>query len=228
MGEYIADCDKVLYLDIDVLVRDSLKPLWDTDLGDNWLGACIDLFVERQNAYKQKIGMADGEYYFNAGVLLINLKKWRQHDIFKMACEWVEQYKDVMQYQDQDILNGLFKGGVCYANSRFNFMPTNDAFMANRFASRHTDPLYRDRIYGDACRRQPLLRPGKAVAQGLHRVGCGTFHRIGGQPDERSRRMARQTCRPAPCVSDKAYASKMAQKAVCQILTQDLLTGQAV
>lgn len=147
LGEYIADCDKVLYLDIDVLVRDSLKPLWDTDLGDNWLGACIDLFVERQNAYKQKIGMADGEYYFNAGVLLINLKKWRQHDIFKTACEWVEQYKDVMQYQDQDILNGLFKGGVCYANSRFNFMPTNYAFMANRFASRHTDPLYRDRTY---------------------------------------------------------------------------------
>lgn len=96
LGEYIADCDKVLYLDIDVLVRDSLTPLWDTDLGDNWLGACIDLFVERQEGYKQKIGMADGEYYFNAGVLLINLKKWRRHDIFKMSCEWVEQYKDVM------------------------------------------------------------------------------------------------------------------------------------
>lgn len=28
LGEYIADCDKVLYLDIDVLVRDSLTPLW--------------------------------------------------------------------------------------------------------------------------------------------------------------------------------------------------------
>ncbi|ENS9756444.1 glycosyltransferase family 8 protein [Neisseria gonorrhoeae] len=145
LGEYIADCDKVLYLDTDVLVRDGLKPLWDTDLGGNWVGACIDLFVERQEGYKQKIGMADGEYYFNAGVLLINLKKWRRHDIFKMSCEWVEQYKDVMQYQDQDILNGLFKGGVCYANSRFNFMPTNYAFMANGFASRHTDPLYLDR-----------------------------------------------------------------------------------
>ncbi|EQD02552.1 glycosyl transferase domain protein [Neisseria meningitidis NM045] len=59
-------------------------------------------------------------------------------------------------------------------------------------------------------------------------MGCGTFHRVGGQPDDRSRRMARQTCRPAPYVFDKAYASKMAQKAVCQILTQDLLTGQAV
>lgn len=141
LGEYIADCDKVLYLDTDVLVRDGLKPLWDTDLGGNWVGACIDLFVERQEGYKQKIGMADGEYYFNAGVLLINLKKWRRHDIFKMSCEWVEQYKDVMQYQDQDILNGLFKGGVCYANSRFNFMPTNYAFMANGFASRHTSTV---------------------------------------------------------------------------------------
>ncbi|SUA24960.1 lipooligosaccharyl-alpha-1, 4-galactosyltransferase LgtC [Neisseria gonorrhoeae] len=54
MGEYIADCDKVLYLDTDVLVRDGLKPLWDTDLGGNWVGACIDLFVERQEGYKQK------------------------------------------------------------------------------------------------------------------------------------------------------------------------------
>lgn len=54
LGEYIADCDKVLYLDTDVLVRDGLKPLWDTDLGGNWVGACIDLFVERQEGYKQK------------------------------------------------------------------------------------------------------------------------------------------------------------------------------
>lgn len=52
LGEYIADCDKVLYLDTDVLVRDGLKPLWDTDLGGNWVGACIDLFVERQEGYK--------------------------------------------------------------------------------------------------------------------------------------------------------------------------------
>lgn len=221
LGEYIADCDKVLYLDTDVLVRDGLKPLWDTDLGGNWVGACIDLFVERQEGYKQKIGMADGEYYFNAGVLLINLKKWRRHDIFKMSCEWVEQYKDVMQYQDQDILNG--RGVLC--EQPFQLYADQLCLYGERVCVPPYRPaLPRPYQYGDARRRQPLLRLGKAVAQGLHRLGCGTFHRVGRQPDDRSRRMARQTCRPA----DKAYASKMAQKAVCQILTQDLLTGQTV
>ena len=147
LGEYIADCDKILYLDIDLLVKGSLKPLWETDLGDNCVGACIDLFIEETNkGYKQKIGMEAQEYYFNAGVLLINLEKWRQNDIFKMSCEWVERYKDIMEYQDQDILNGLFKGQVCYLNSRFNFMPTNYDFMVGGTASENHDPLYRDRI----------------------------------------------------------------------------------
>lgn len=148
IGDYITDCDKILYLDIDLLVKDDLKSLWNTNLDNNWVGACIDLLVNENRAYyKQKIGLTKHEYYFNAGVLLINLEKWRQANIFQMACYWTRQYKDVMEYQDQDILNGLFKGHVLYLNSRFNFMPFHGHFLKNKIHSHHLDLEYLRNIY---------------------------------------------------------------------------------
>jgi putative glycosyltransferase len=154
ISEYITDCDKVLYLDIDLLVKNDLEALWNTKLDNNWIGACIDLFVDENRAdYKQKIGLTEQEHYFNAGVLLINLKQWRQVDVFQMACAWVKQYNDVMEYQDQDILNGLFKGQVSYLNSRFNFMPFHGHFLKNKMQSRQQDSEYLSNI----CIAMPIV-----------------------------------------------------------------------
>lgn len=56
LGEYIADCDKVLYLDTDVLVRDGLKPLWDTDLGGTGSArASICLSKGRKDTNKKSV-----------------------------------------------------------------------------------------------------------------------------------------------------------------------------
>mgnify|MGYP003602463125 FL=1 len=124
IAEYILDCDQIIYLDIDTLVCQDLLPLWQTSLNDNWLGACFDAYVEYEHPYyKQTIGLADQQYYFNAGILLIDLEKWRSRNIFEDATKWLEQHPDIL-YQDQDILNGLFAGKVKYLNTRYNFMPT--------------------------------------------------------------------------------------------------------
>lgn len=125
LAQYITDIKRAIYLDVDTLVNDNLLPLWETDLQDKWVGACFDAFIEYDcPMYKQTIGLNDEQKYFNAGVLLIDLEKWRTADIYGDAIQWLRQYQDIIQYQDQDILNGLFKDKVLYLNTRFNFMPT--------------------------------------------------------------------------------------------------------
>ena len=77
----IIDADKVLYLDCDLLVRCDLSPLWEIDISEYYVGAVMDTFFSGLNGKQQldsRLGLPPGSPYFNAGMLLVNLKKWRQ------------------------------------------------------------------------------------------------------------------------------------------------------
>ncbi len=119
--DYLPNLDKVLYLDIDIIVNSNLQKLYDTDLKDNYIGACLDPFIENsESEYKKYIGLDNKNYYFNAGVLLINLNKWREINLLEEAISWYQEHKEI-KYQDQCILNGLFKNKVLYLDTRYNF-----------------------------------------------------------------------------------------------------------
>lgn len=121
IAEYIPNIEKLLYIDVDTLTNGSLKELWDTDISKHALAACKDFFIEiEQPEYKAKIGLKN-HCYFNAGVLLINMNKWKELNVLDMSLEWLDSYKEIIEYQDQDILNGIFKDEVKLINTRFNF-----------------------------------------------------------------------------------------------------------
>lgn len=85
-GELLADLERVIYLDVDLIVQHDLRDLWDTDMGTQVLGA-----VQRcRTRFSSSFGYGDKgarahlakfepkECVFNNGVLLYNLKLWRQ------------------------------------------------------------------------------------------------------------------------------------------------------
>lgn len=100
------DIDKVLFLDGDIIVRHSLKDLWNINLSGKALGACQDAqegLIEQFNrlCFSSILG------YFNAGVLLINLKYWRENNLQQLCIDYVEKYPERVVLNDQDILNYL-------------------------------------------------------------------------------------------------------------------------
>ncbi|HDR0633103.1 General stress protein A [Pasteurella multocida] len=116
--------NKIIYLDVDVLVFDSLETLWNIDISHYFAAACYDSFIENENhEHKKVISMSEREYYFNAGVMVFNLEEWRKIDVFSRSLELLDIYPNQMIYQDQDILNILFKNKIYYLDCRFNFMP---------------------------------------------------------------------------------------------------------
>ena len=132
IAEYIPNIEKLLYIDVDTLTNGSLKELWNTDISKHALAACKDCFIEiDQPEYKTKIGL-EKYSYFNAGVLLINMRQWRALNVLNMSLEWLEKYKEIIEYQDQDILNGIFKDRVKFINSRFNFTPSVCGYIKHR------------------------------------------------------------------------------------------------
>jgi lipopolysaccharide biosynthesis glycosyltransferase len=92
---------KILYLDCDLIVRRSLKSLWETNITGFALAAVSNF---EDNARKA-LGLPDGTKYFNSGVLLINLQFWRENKVLDHAISFLKNNPEKVQYWDQDALN---------------------------------------------------------------------------------------------------------------------------
>jgi lipopolysaccharide biosynthesis glycosyltransferase len=98
--------DKVLYLDSDIVVRGSLADLWNTNLTDHAVAAVPDYVDDTKiEALGLSIGLPVEAKYFNSGVLLINLKFWRQNNVAERAIAFARNNPEKVKYWDQDALN---------------------------------------------------------------------------------------------------------------------------
>lgn len=109
--------EKVLYLDCDIVVRHDIAPLWEVDLGDRMLGAVRNLFFVRH----EDLAMPSDADYFNAGVLLMNLKRWRRMGATASLIRFIEAHHDHLWAHDQDALNAVFCGEILELPPRWNF-----------------------------------------------------------------------------------------------------------
>ena len=110
--------DKVLYLDSDLIVTDDLTDLFELDLDENYLAVARSCF-----------GAGLG---FNAGVLLINNKKWRSETIRQKLIELTEKEHENVKEGDQSILNMLFKDQYSLLDDKYNFQIGFDAGAAEK------------------------------------------------------------------------------------------------
>lgn len=112
---------RLIYLDGDMIVRKSLSPLWNTDMEGFALGAVHDMDEQYHIDY-MKLPYPMKEYgYFNAGMLLINLDYWREHNCMQRFIDFAAANKDIIICHDQDVLNGVLYGEKKWVPVSFNF-----------------------------------------------------------------------------------------------------------
>lgn len=96
---------KVLYLDSDTLVVGDLSHLFNLGLG---VGIAAVLNQSQNSEYFQRLNITKSQYYFNSGVLLINLEWWRTHEIEKKIIGYIKENAAILKNPDQDVLNYFF------------------------------------------------------------------------------------------------------------------------
>ncbi len=101
------EIDKVIYLDCDIIVEKDLKNLWDIDISKYYAGVVEDEGSVRQ---QRRLKLPSENKYFNAGVLLLNIKILRNFDFKKACLTYFYANESIITLQDQDILNGVFNG----------------------------------------------------------------------------------------------------------------------
>ncbi len=109
--------EKVLYLDSDVLVTDSLQELWNTDLSKNVAAGVKDCISQK---YYELLGLKDGAHYCNSGVILINLKKWREDHIGDQIRQFVHNRNGYVFFMEQTVINGVIQDKWLILPARYN------------------------------------------------------------------------------------------------------------
>jgi lipopolysaccharide biosynthesis glycosyltransferase len=104
LPELLPGIERVLYLDCDVLVLGSLAPLWRLDLGGCAIGAVTNVFPPNLLHRPGDLGLGPADY-FNSGVLLMDLDRWRTEDWAARVLARARSEPRRMVFPDQDALN---------------------------------------------------------------------------------------------------------------------------
>lgn len=122
LGESI---EKIIYLDCDLLVYDDIEKMWQLDMGGKPVAATCDLgIMASARVRKQKnkfIGLPFDAPYFNAGVLIMDLKKWRDGNYAEAIIALATQNK--YPNHDQDALNKFFMNNWQEIPLRWDVIP---------------------------------------------------------------------------------------------------------
>lgn len=122
--QLMSDYDKVLYLDCDVLVKDSLVDLFKIDLGKAEAGCCYDelhysAHSDRIKDIAEYVKIKDWNKYFNSGVILFNIKNINSQ---KFIDGFIKALKrPYLPFLDQDVLNILWEGKYVPLDWSWNF-----------------------------------------------------------------------------------------------------------
>ena len=122
--------EKVLYLDGDIIVRHSLLPLWNTDITNYAAGAVMDVCDGDIKIYN-RLRYPYRKGYFNSGVLLINLRYWRDNNIVTEFTEYLNAYPERIMQEDQDVMNVVLQDKKLKLPVKYNLQTaflTNDPF----------------------------------------------------------------------------------------------------
>jgi lipopolysaccharide biosynthesis glycosyltransferase len=112
--------DRVLYLDVDIVVNGSIAELYNTDLGDTFLAAVRAPNFDRH----EQLEMSKEANYFSAGMMVINLDKWRKERLKERVIAMVKRKPEAMVFSDQCGINSIVNGRWTEVDPKFNLMHT--------------------------------------------------------------------------------------------------------
>jgi lipopolysaccharide biosynthesis glycosyltransferase len=108
---------RILYLDCDTIIESSLSELLATNIDDYTLSAARDCYCAEHTS---RLGLPENSY-FNAGILLINLEKWRSTDVEGRLFEYIKKNSKDILISDQDVLNSVLHDEWLEFDLKFNF-----------------------------------------------------------------------------------------------------------
>lgn len=122
IAEYLPQLNKALYLDADTLVQKDLSQVYQTNINEKYAAAVKDGLMYQAPEHMNELRLKNPDFYFNSGVMLLNLRKIRKDDIIRKSVIYFNTHNEV--FGDQDVLNSVFSGKVIPLSYQYNCIST--------------------------------------------------------------------------------------------------------
>ncbi|GMK46697.1 general stress protein A [Paenibacillus glycanilyticus] len=110
--------DRVLYLDCDVVVLGDVSGLWNTDMRGRAVAAVRDWGGDERC---RELQIPDPSLYFNAGILLLDLKQWRTRNLSFQILSFAAHNPDHLYFHDQDAMNAILHREWLPLDAKWNY-----------------------------------------------------------------------------------------------------------
>ena len=124
--------DKLLWLDADIVINKNIDDFYNIDLQDYYATVCESINKE---SYKliEKLGLNQNQKYFNAGIILFNLKKLREDFDSEYFLNYAKSNLDKITWLDQDILNATIGHNCLFCNYKlYNYMHFTNTVLSDK------------------------------------------------------------------------------------------------
>lgn len=123
----LIDAPRAIWLDADLLVLRDIRPLWETDLQGNPVGACLepeDTGFTADISNLGELGIPPGAPYHNAGVLLLDTSRLRDMDFSARALDYLATHHGKYHWHDQSAINVVLFGHIASLPPHWNTLST--------------------------------------------------------------------------------------------------------
>lgn len=131
--------NEVLYLDCDIIVNQSLSRIFSLDISNYAVAGVLDTLPNKES--KRKIGLSENDPYINAGVLYINLRKWRTDQIKDLFMTFLLQHNGCVHHHDQGIINAVLNKSKLIIGPEFN-LTSNYFTHKYTYLKKRNNPFY--------------------------------------------------------------------------------------
>lgn len=110
------DLERVLYLDVDLIVKGDLRPLYHADLKNNWFGMIEDHYAKES---VDRLALNHGRY-FNSGVTLFNIRQLNEDGFADKSFDFINNHFEKIIFVDQDVINVVADGRILALPEKYN------------------------------------------------------------------------------------------------------------
>lgn len=133
------EVDRLLYIDCDTIVSGSVDKLFTMDMDGKPVAMVLDSMCMR---HKQAIGFAKRDLYFNGGVVLFDMKTWREIKCEEKIIDHIKNVRSHYMAPDQDILNIVLKTQIKVLDIKYNYQPFHMIYSYDQYMRFFGQPRY--------------------------------------------------------------------------------------
>ncbi|WP_010249949.1 glycosyltransferase [Acetivibrio cellulolyticus] len=132
--------EKIIFLDCDMIIKGDIAELWETDVSGYYAAAGEDVGIENDGLFgtqhKRSLGIKRKSKYFNAGVMVINMTMWRNHNIPGQTSDYLLTHRNEIKFPDQDALNAVLCDKWKLLHPKWNQVATLQLFYKKKWVIR--------------------------------------------------------------------------------------------